>query len=389
MSESNRSNSLRLLVFAPSRRRASETFIRANLQGLPCQLVVFCGDEWPPGLPSLRHAYAIAIFISKILFRLRLYRVGTWLPSRVAISICRAMRPDAVLVEFGFHAVRVMDLVPATGLPLFVHFRGADASAHRYLHRLSERYRRLLQLCAGVIVKSQPMAERLLALAGQRQASLPMLVSPSGADASLFHSAQPGECPACLISVGRFVAKKGPLLTLRAFARAASSRPDLRLVMVGDGPLLSMAIQTASKLGIASMVSFPGVEPPQRIAQRLRQCRAFVQHSLTAADGDQEGAPVAVIEAQLSGLPVVATRHAGIPEVVLDGQTGFLVAEGDVAAMADAIGRLADEPALAARLGAAGRERMLERFTVAHHLDALMGFIQSALETWSADSVHP
>jgi glycosyltransferase involved in cell wall biosynthesis len=73
------------------------------------------------------------------------------------------------------------------------------------------------------------------------------------------------------------------------------------------------------------------------------------------------------MEAQLSGLPVVATRHAGIPEVVLDGETGLLVEEGDVDAMAKAIALLGSDPNLAGRLGAAGRQRCLEAFTTAHH----------------------
>ena len=89
----------------------------------------------------------------------------------------------------------------------------------------------------------------------------------------------------------------------------------------------------------------------------------------------QEGSPVSVMEAQLIGLPVVATRHAGIPEVVLDGQTGLLVEEGDGTAMAAAIGRLADDPSLAGVLGRAGRRRCGERFTVRHHVGALGALI--------------
>jgi glycosyltransferase involved in cell wall biosynthesis len=74
------------------------------------------------------------------------------------------------------------------------------------------------------------------------------------------------------------------------------------------------------------------------------------------------------MEAQLSGLPVIATRHAGIPDVVMEGETGLLVEEGDVEAMAMAMLRLIDDPELAARFGRAGRQRVLQKFTVAHHL---------------------
>jgi glycosyltransferase involved in cell wall biosynthesis len=107
----------------------------------------------------------------------------------------------------------------------------------------------------------------------------------------------------------------------------------------------------------------------------MRQVRVFVQHSRVAADGDSEGNPVAVMEAQLSGLPVVATRHAGIPEVVLDGQTGLLVDEGDVNAMAAAIELLLLDPALCAQFGAAGRCHVAEGFTLERHLADLSRFL--------------
>jgi glycosyltransferase involved in cell wall biosynthesis len=208
-----------------------------------------------------------------------------------------------------------------------------------------------------------------------------MLVSPSGANAELFDGGEPAAAPPCFLAVGRFVAKKGPLITLEAFAIAARTRPALQLVMVGEGPLLDCARRRAVELGVSERVQFTGVELPPQIAERLRHSRGFVQHSLTGPDGDQEGSPVAVMEAQLSGVPVVATRHAGIPEVVLDGHTGLLVDEGDGAAMAVAIGRLADDPALAARLGAAGRARALKQFTVTHHLQALMDLFQRVAAT--------
>ncbi|QEY32437.1 glycosyltransferase [Synechococcus sp. RSCCF101] len=366
----------RLLLFVPTRRRASETFIRANLRGLGEQAVVVCGDERPWRGDRLRLLYGLAVLVSKACSRLGLHRLATAVVSPVAVRLCRRERPEVVLAEFGFHAVRLMELVPRTGLPLIVHFRGSDASSRRHFQALAGRYRRLFQLAAAIVVKSEPMRERLLALAGPEAGRLRVLVSPSGADPELFHGGSPAAAPPTFLAVGRFVAKKGPLQTLEAFAQAAASRPALRLVMVGDGPLLPRCRERAEALGVAGRVSFAGVEPPGRIAERMRRSRALLQHSLTAPDGDQEGSPVVVMEAQLSGLPVVATRHAGIPEVVLDGRSGHLVAEGDVAAMAMAIAQLADDPAAAAAMGACGRERALAHFTVAHHLAALRQLIQ-------------
>ena len=108
------------------------------------------------------------------------------------------------MVEFGFHAVRVMELA-RTGVPLAVHFRGADASADRYLKCLEQRYRRLFRLTSAVIVKNQTMRSRLIAL-GAEPAQL--VISPSGADERRFRGGNPASMPPRFLAVGRFVSKK-------------------------------------------------------------------------------------------------------------------------------------------------------------------------------------
>lgn len=361
----------RLLMLAPTRRAASETFIRANLEGLPFQVTAGFGDECPLGRP-LALAYGLAIVLSKLLTRLHLLRLAGMPAALVTWLLIRWKRPEAVLVDFGFEAVRVMEACAWTGVPLVVHFRGSDASARGRLGLLRGRYRRLLAIAAGVVVKSRPMAETLLALGARPER---LLISPSGANARLFHGSHPAEMPPVLLAVGRFVAKKGPLHTIRAFALVCealgAAMPTLALWMVGEGPLLSEARALVRSLDLEGRVHFLGVRGQDEVAQLMRQVRGFVQHSLVAPDGDSEGNPVAVMEAQLSGLPVVATRHAGIPEVVLDGESGLLVDEGDEQAMAEAITRLVVDPALAARLGDCGRRRIQEGFTIDHHLRQL------------------
>jgi glycosyltransferase involved in cell wall biosynthesis len=256
---------------------------------------------------------------------------------------------------------------------LVVHFRGSDASSESKFRRLEQRYRQLMQVASGFIVKSIPMRSTLQSLGAPTDR---VLISPSGADAALFRGAAPETAPPTFLAVGRFVPKKGPLLTLAAFECLRRQLPEAlasacRLVMVGDGPMLEEAKRLVHQESLTTHVRFAGVLSPAEIAALMRQVRGFVQHSLVAPDGDSEGSPVAVMEAQLSGLPVVATRHAGIPEVVMDGSTGLLVDEGDVQGMANAMAQLVLDPQLAARLGAAGQERMSLNFTVEHHLAAV------------------
>ncbi len=358
----------RLLVFAPTRRAASETFVRANLEGLPFEVQAYFGDERPWNQPT-RLLYGLAVLVSKACTRLGLLRLAGWPAAVVARRIIARHRPDLVLVEFGFHAVRMMEAAPSMAVPLVVHFRGSDLSACSKLGVLRGRYHRLMGLAAGLICKSQPMAQTLQALGAPANR---ILISASGANAQLFHGSAPAAAAPICLAVGRFVAKKGPLHTIRAFA----AQPQGQLWMVGKGPLLPEAKVLSEQLNLGERIRFLGVLSQADVAALMRQVRLFVQHSLVAADGDSEGNPVAVMEAQLSGLPVVATRHAGIPEVVLDGVTGLLVNEGDVNGMSAAIEQLLVDPVRCGQLGQAGHDRVAGGFTLDHHLRDLSSFLK-------------
>ena len=365
---------LRVLVFAPTRRAASETFVRANLEGLPFRMDAYFGDEVPLG-EFWRCAYGVAVFLSKVLSRLRWFRLAGWPASLVAKELIQRHQSDLMLVEFGFHAVRVMEAAELAGVPMVVHFRGSDLSAWSKFGVQKQRYRRLVQILSGAIVKSKPMRRTLMDLGLHEER---ILISASGANEQLFHSASPASAGPVFLAVGRFVAKKGPLLTIRAFAQLASEHPTpgLALWMVGDGPMLPAAKTLVEQLGLTAAVHFLGVRSQLEVAGLMRQVRGFVQHSVVASDGDSEGNPVAVMEAQLCGLPVVATRHAGIPEVVRHGESGWLVAEGDVGGMAEAIKQLVDDPELARRWGETGRCLVMERFTMTQHFRDVAQFLR-------------
>ena len=367
----------RMLVFAPTRRAASETFVRANLAGLPFAVSAYFGDEFPLNQPA-RLAYGLSVLVSKACTRLGWLRLAEWPAALVALALIRRHRPDVVLAEFGFHAVRVMQAAAFAEIPFVVHFRGSDLSAQRRIGVLYGRYRRLVSIASGGVCKSKQMAAKL-----EQLGMLPsrILISASGANPALFKAGNPALAAPVFLAVGRFVAKKGPLKTIRAFAL----QPIGELWMVGDGPLFEDARRLVQDLQLQARVCFLGVKTQPEVADLMRQVRVFVQHSLIAPDGDSEGNPVSVMEAQLSGLPVVATRHAGIPDVVLDGCTGLLVEEGDVQGMAAAMERLMADPGLAARFGSAGRDRVLAGFTLGHHLQALTGFLQQQITV----PVHP
>ena len=149
--------------------------------------------------------------------------------------------------------------------------------------------------------------------------------------------------------------------------------------MIGDGPLWEGCRELAGSLGVREAIEFSGPLPHKALQSEMHQARCFVQHSIEAASGDCEGLPVGILEAGACGLPVISTRHAGIPDVVIEGETGFLVDEGDVEGMAHHMLRIAQDPSLAAKLGQAARRRIESQFSLEGTISALWQIIESCI----------
>ena len=159
--------------------------------------------------------------------------------------------------------------------------------------------------------------------------------------------------------------KKGIDDALKAFSQVHARFPRTRFRIFGGGPLLSAMEALSRDLGTGAAVEFTGPLEYPIYLRELAIGDIFLAPSVTARDGDTEGgAPVSLIEAQGAGLPAVATRHADIPEVVTDGETGFLVPEHDVDALADRMTALLTNPELAAGMGARARARVEREFNL-------------------------
>ena len=255
-----------------------------------------------------------------------------------------------------------------------IHFHGYDAFMDSIIEQYGAAYRTAFSTAAAVIAVSAEMEGQLRSL-GVPPSKLHSVVY--GVDAEAFSPA-PAVAGPVFLAVGRFVDKKAPHLTVLAFSRVVAEVPEARLVMAGDGPLLEPCRHLVRALRLTEHVSFPGVLQPAGVAAAMRGARAFVQHSVIASSGDREGTPVAVLEAMASGLPVVATRHGGIADVVTEEETGALVQEYDVENMAAAMTRLARDGDLSARMGAAGRRRILGHFTVEASIHRLASILFTA-----------
>ena len=176
-------------------------------------------------------------------------------------------------------------------------------------------------------------------------------------------------------SVGRLVEKKGFDVLLGALARLPEPRPSCRIV--GDGPLRADLERAIRRLGLAGSVQLLGALPHGRVREVVERSRLFVLPCRVAADGDQDGLPVVLMEALALGKAVVTTPVAAIPELVEDEQTGLLAPVDSPDELAGAIARVLDDPALARRLGEAGRERVVESYDVRRNTAALADLIRA------------
>jgi glycosyltransferase involved in cell wall biosynthesis len=166
--------------------------------------------------------------------------------------------------------------------------------------------------------------------------------------------------------VGRFVEKKGADDLVAALGTL--DRPA-RALFIGDGPLLPDVRAAAAALGVDA--TFRGALPPSEVYSLIAASRLLAAPSKTASDGDTEGLPTTIVEAAALGVPVVSTFHSGIPEAVVDGETGLLSAEGDRQALATGIARLLDDEPSRDRMGKQARERALSHFNVQTQSQAL------------------
>lgn len=363
---------LKLALINPNAGAYSETFVQAHREQLDADVSYFTGhprylDVDDEERLTVRWKRVRGLFrgISGLLPGRRL-RVLT-AEQRALANALLEREIQVVLAEFGPAACEVLPACQAAGIPLVPHFHGYDASRRTSIDEYSDRYPALFAYSSEIISVSTPMTRALVTMGAPPDK---ILYNPCG-PADEFFRVTPDYKARRLLAVGRFVGKKGPHFTIRAFAMAHEQHPDASLTMVGDGVLLAECRALVEELGVGDAVALIGAVSHGRVRELMSSSRCFLQHSVVDPSGDSEGTPVAVLEAQASGLPVVATRHGGIQDVVVHEQTGLLVEERDVKEMASCIVAMLDDSERCARLGASGRKRVHTHFSITHHIEKL------------------
>lgn len=301
------------------------------------------------------------------------YFLSDWIKLRKFKRFVAKHKIDVVLAEYGMNGVRALKTCKELSMPLIVHYHGFDAYKKKILDEYQAGYTELFGYASAIITVSKDMQQQLMALGAPASK---VFYNVYGVDTQQFEVSNVLQSPKQLIAVGRFVDKKAPYLTILAFQKVLERVPDARLVMVGSGELLDTCTRIVQALKLGDHISLPGKVAHKEVAALMRSSRAFVQHSLVPLSGDSEGTPNAILEAQACALPVISTKHAGIKDVVIQHETGYLVEEGDIEEMAVYMIQVLEDAELALRIGQNGRKHIAENYSVEKSINGLLKIVE-------------
>jgi glycosyltransferase involved in cell wall biosynthesis len=347
----------RVVIWRSALLSGSETFVRHHGDHLTRWKPAYLGATRIES-PLARESDVIAYpWESDRLAFLRLRLTGESPRLRRLLAVAR---PDLVHAHFGGDGWLISDSARRAGVPLIVTTHGHDVTRQPDSDGLKGvRYRRNLRSvfdrAALILAVSEVIRERAIARGAPPSR---VRVHYTGVPVPAAPPAAAPEWDVCF--VGRFVDKKGADDLVAALGLLRPARP--RALFIGDGPLRAPVEAQARSLGLDA--TFAGSLPPAETLSRVAASRLLAAPSRTAADGDTEGLPTTVLEAGALGVPVVSTVHSGIPEAVIEGVTGLLSPERDVAALARNIQRLLSDEDLRARLGQAARAHIEADFNL-------------------------
>src|SRR6266496_737948 len=199
----------------------------------------------------------------------------------------------------------------------------------------------------------------------------------NGLNLAEFRRATFSSDPPSIVAIGRVIVKKGFANLIRACALLVERGKSFRCEIVGEGPLENQLRAQIEQLRLQEFVRLPGPKPQHELRARLANASVFVLPSVPEPEGGMDNLPTVIMEAMATGLPVVSTRVGGIPEMVIDNQTGFLVQPEDAVALAGAIEKVTNDRSLGQTLGRAGYERAQKLFSIEKNVRELCALLSS------------
>ena len=287
----------------------------------------------------------------------------------------KAEQIDHVHAHFASHPAAAGFIIHRlAGIPYSFTAHGSDL--HRDRHMLFEKVAE-----AAFVVAISNYNKELIVSECQGKFRDKVVVVHCGVDTQVFqdHSGvmthEKGNHPFTIVCVGSLHEVKGQAYLLEACANLQKKGLDYVCHFIGGGPDLKSLTSLAEQSGISTRVHFHGQQTRERIAQILQGADVLVAPSVPTSDGRREGIPVVLIEAMSSGVPVIASNLSGIPELVINEQTGLLTPPRDVAALTKALERYYHDPALRQQLGQSGRRKVTEEFDLYKNATRLIQYI--------------
>jgi glycosyltransferase involved in cell wall biosynthesis len=366
---------MKIAIISPSKSNISETFIQAQITRLKGEIIHYHTGDIPTHLNDQSLVGELSLW-DRMLYALQKRTGRTSLtPAENTFSrSLRKERPDVILAQYGLTAAKNLRVIKSLGIPLVIHFHGYDASIYSVVEKNKEAYLSMFKYASAIIGVSNRMVAMLREMGAPAEKLNYLCYGPN----PRFRDIQPNYTAPHFLALGRFVDKKAPHLTILAFRQVIEQYPKAQLRIIGNGPLFMTCKDLVKHLQLEEHVHFLGAHGIERVLTEMNDVCAFVQHSRRALDGDMEGTPVAILEAQLAALPVISTIHAGIPDVVVHEKTGLLVEENDVNGMTQCMLRLLEEPELAASMGNNARASVMEHFTMEKYIASLQTIVENS-----------
>jgi glycosyltransferase involved in cell wall biosynthesis len=286
-------------------------------------------------------------------------------------KIIEREQPDIIHAHFGYDGFRMYRIARKTNTPLVVSFYGSDVSRLPTEFDWKRRYRKLAANAQGFTAASDLMKSQLVDLGFPENK---IKVIRFGVNTDKFNYQRNFSLDSHLMMVGRMVEKKGFKYALKTLKLLNSNGKTLKLDLYGDGPLRNKLEELTDRLNIGNQVNFHGYVSIEKIRKELQNHSLLLVPSVTASDDDQEGLPNTILEGMASGIPVIASNHAAIPEAIINGETGFLVPERKPQAIAGVIEKILDQNGEIQAIRNNARKLIEEQYSVKRLVQNTEGF---------------
>lgn len=371
-------------IFRHQLFKQSEPFIADQAQRLTRFKPVYVGRERFGDGPSGATSVTLSDLIPQRGLVSRIWQV-TSRDSRPYLALLRDHKPKLIHAHFGVDAVYALPLARQLDVPLIATFHGFDATTSTAALVRSRKpawwnyvlFRQMLaEHGALFLCVSEYIRQRVISFGFPERLTR---VHYIGVDTPAIPAGTQLASNPTLLHVARLVEKKGTRNLIEAFALVARRIPEVRLHIVGEGPLRRSLQKLVVDRGIQDVVHFLGAQSHERVLALMSNAWLLTLPSVQARSGDAEGLGMVLLEAAARGIPAVATWHGGIPEVVIDGETGRLCAEHDIGGLATALTDLIEDDSLRHQMGLAARKRAEQFFNLRRQSAALESIYQEVL----------